>query len=149
MAGRRRIFRRRLAQGAPSGRLPSDKAKPGKRVKYFGEYELLSEIARGGMGVVYKARQVKLNRIVGLKMILSGEFAGSEAVQRFHSEAEAVANPDHPGIVPIYEIGEHEDQHYRSMGFIDGLSLQSQLNAGHNFNCFVHAPFWTIAPPVL
>ncbi len=101
-----------------------------ERVKYFGEYQLLSEIARGGMGVVYKARQVKLNRIVALKMILSGEFAGSEAVKRFHSEAEAAANLDHPGIVPIYEIGEHAGQHYFSMGFIDGPSLQGKLSAG-------------------
>ncbi len=100
--------------------LASPATRASKRVKYFGEYELLSEIARGGMGVVYKARQVKLNRIVTLKMILSGEFAGGEAVQRFHSEAESAANLDHPGIVPIYEIGEHEGQHYFSMGFIDG-----------------------------
>ncbi len=110
--------------------LASPTTRAGKRVKYFGEYELISEIARGGMGVVYKARQVKLNRIVALKMILSGEFAGSEAVQRFHSEAESAANLYHPGIVPIYEIGEHEGQHYFSMGFIDGPSLQGKLAAG-------------------
>ena len=124
-------------------------AKTGKRVKYFGKYELLSEIARGGMGLVYKARQVKLNRIVALKIILSGEFAGSDAVQRFHSEAESAANLDHPGIVPICEIVEHDSQHSFSRGFIDGPSLQGQLNADHNFNGFVHATFWTIAPPVL
>ncbi|MGB7323434.1 MAG: serine/threonine-protein kinase, partial [Rubripirellula sp.] len=115
-----------------SGRLSTQESAPTKgvaRVKYFGEYELLSEIARGGMGVVYKARQVKLNRIVAIKMILSGEFAGQEAVKRFHSEAEAAANLDHPGIVPIYEIGDHGGQHYFSMGFVDGFSLQDKLNS--------------------
>tara|TARA_R110002095_G_scaffold207151_1_gene191880 strand:- start:67532 stop:69214 length:1683 start_codon:yes stop_codon:yes gene_type:complete len=101
---------------------PSERSVP-QQTPEFGNYELLEELGRGGMGVVYKARQKDLNRIVALKTILSKQFASEEEVRRFYLEAQAIGRLQHSNIVSIHEVGQYLGQHYFTMDYISGGSL--------------------------
>jgi hypothetical protein len=108
--------------GPPASRIPE-----GER---FGEFVLLGEVGRGGMGVVYRAYEVKLDRVVAVKMILPGALASEAELQRFNIEASATARLHHPHIVKVHRVGIHEDRHYYSMDFIEGPSLAQRLAHG-------------------
>jgi WD40 repeat protein/serine/threonine protein kinase len=102
----------------PAARMPLP-----TRLRYFGDYELIDEIASGGMGVVYRGRQKTLDRIVAVKMIKSGRLASEEDIQRFHTEAKSAANLRHPNIVSVHEVSVHQGQHYFSMEYVEGQNL--------------------------
>ncbi|MBX6311583.1 MAG: serine/threonine protein kinase [Isosphaeraceae bacterium] len=113
------------SKGAPGG--PIQGPRP---TADFGKYELIAEIGRGGMGVVYKARQKDLDRLVAIKMILASQLASPQQVERFYAEARAAAKLNDPHIVAIHDVGEYQGQHYFAMEYVEGPSLAELVRRG-------------------
>lgn len=119
-----------LYRGEFAASVPPADGQQSAAARPFGAYELLEEVGRGGMGVVYRARQRDLNRTVALKMILSNQLAGEDDVRRFYREARAAGQLRHPHIVGIHEVGQVDGQHFFAMEYVAGCSLAELLKAG-------------------
>jgi len=123
-----------IANGAatpsPGRPPPADQPLASTLPRQFGDYELIAELGRGGMGVVYKATEKSLDRTVALKMVLRGDLASAEALARFRTEARAAAALTHDNIVPVYTVSEHQGQPFYAMQFVEGTTLAQKLAAG-------------------
>jgi serine/threonine protein kinase len=129
LASTRRILGKRYAEGRGSADAAAGggDASPGEE-RYFGNYRILEEIARGGMGIIYRAYHPGLEKEIALKTLLEGEAAGRSQIERFHREAKAAARLRHPNIVAVHDVGISEGVHFFTMDFIDGRDMDELLN---------------------